>query len=99
MTKLNSELNNEIGVESIEMCRLVLFNLDSYNVNTTKEYVKYSRPLTSPQCEDQTINMPNVSLNLPVNESTNNPAIELSNGMLSDDQFNYDAPDSHNIIG
>ena len=28
LTKLNSEVNNELGVESVEMYRLVLFNLE-----------------------------------------------------------------------
>ena len=41
------------------------------------------------------------SLNLLVSELTNNPDIELPNSffLLSDDQFNYNTPNSHDIIG
>ena len=74
---MNSEVNNELATESVEMCRLALFNLENYNINTTKEDVKCSIPLTGAQCEDQTINMSDVSLNLPASESANNLDIEL----------------------
>ena len=79
LTKLNLEINKELGAEYVEMCRFALFNLKNDNINTTKEDVKCPSPLKSAQCEDININIPNLSLHLPVSESTNNLKIELPN--------------------
>ena len=45
--------------------------------------------------------MCNISLNLPVSESTNNPDIQLPNSsnMSSDDQSDPNTPQSHNNVG